>query len=179
MYKKAKHSASKKNIVLIGFMGVGKTTVGQMIATKLKREFIDIDQYIEQTYHMSIPQIFEQKGEPYFRKLERKTVIDICQHHYNNIVSLGGGAFQQKEIREFCLENCLVLYLDISWESWKARFELINENRPVLNNRSLYDIQQLFNERKHAYSMHHLKINTDNKSPEEVTASIIEALQDN
>jgi shikimate kinase len=80
-----------KNIVLIGFMGVGKTTIGQLAAKKLYWEFIDIDQEIEKRHHMSIPAMFEQKGEDYFRKVERELIVDVCTKERQKVLSLGGG----------------------------------------------------------------------------------------
>jgi shikimate kinase len=167
----------EKNIVLIGFMGVGKTTIGQLIAKKLYRDFIDIDQYIEEKYEMPISQLFKEQGEQHFRKIERETVIDICEKNRCKIVSLGGGAFQQEEIRNVCLANCIVLFLDLSWESWKERFDLIIDSRPVLQNRTPDQIQGLFEERQHAYSMHNSKISADNQTPDEIADYIVNALK--
>ncbi|MCG0056976.1 shikimate kinase AroK, partial [Escherichia coli] len=83
--------------------GVGKTTIGQLVAKKLYRDFIDIDQQIEKDFNMSIPEIFEKKGEDFFRKTEKEYILDICHHKRFKIVSLGGGSFKQEEIRNCCL----------------------------------------------------------------------------
>ncbi|MCY8882550.1 shikimate kinase [Bacillus spizizenii] len=167
----------ERNIVLIGFMGVGKTTIGQLVAKKLYRDFIDIDQEIERDFNMSIPEMFEEKGEDFFRKTEKEYILDICRHKRFKIVSLGGGSFKQEEIRKCCLENCLVLHLDLSWENWKQRADLLIESRPVLHNRSMDEMEQLFNERKVIYDKHNSKVATDNLSPEEVADYIVETLK--
>lgn len=177
MNKETDSPVKEKNIVLIGFMGVGKTTVGQLIANKLNRDFIDIDQYIEEKYNMPIPQMFKELGEQHFRKIEKETVIDICKNQHDKIVSLGGGAFQQEEIRETCLTSSLVLFLDLSWDSWKERMDILVDNRPVLHNRTLDEIHELFEKRQLAYSKHHLKIRTDDQTPEEVADSIVNKLK--
>lgn len=102
----------ERNIVLIGFMGVGKTTIGQLVAKKLYRDFIDVDQEIEKRHHMSIPDIFEQMGENYFRKIERELIVDLCTNTRLKIISLGGGAYLQEEVRNVCLSHCIVFFLD-------------------------------------------------------------------
>ncbi|MEC1260177.1 shikimate kinase [Bacillus swezeyi] len=166
----------EKNIVLIGFMGVGKTTIGKLVAEKLYRDFIDIDQEIERDFQMSIPEMFTQKGEAFFRKTEKEYIVHMCEHTKGKIVSLGGGSFQQEEIRKKCLEHCFVIFLDLTWENWKERIDLLLENRPILHNRSIEQVKQLFNERKSIYALHHLRVETDNLSAEEVADCIVDAL---
>ncbi|WP_047155469.1 shikimate kinase [Aneurinibacillus tyrosinisolvens] len=177
MNQKREIPVREKNIVLIGFMGVGKTTVGQLIAKKLYRDFIDVDHHIEKKYSMPVSQIFKEMGEPEFRKIERETVIDLCENFRCKIVSLGGGAFQQEEIRKVCLSNCIVLFLDLTWNAWKERLDLIVDGRPVLHNRTLEEVQELFEKRQPAYSKHNSKISTDNQNPEEVADYIVSALK--
>ncbi|MBY6277817.1 shikimate kinase, partial [Symbiobacterium thermophilum] len=142
----------ERNIVLIGFMGVGKTTIGQLVAKKLYRDFIDVDQEIEKRHHMSIPAIFEQMGENYFRKVERELIVDLCTNTRLKIISLGGGAYLQEEVRNACLSHGIVVFLDLSWENWKDRLPSIVHDRPLLKNKALEEIKQLFELRKQAYS---------------------------
>lgn len=167
-----------KNIVLIGFMGVGKTTIGQMVAKKLDWEFIDTDQEIERRYHMSIPAIFEQKGEDYFRKAERELIVDICSKERQKVLSLGGGAYLQEEVRNACLSHGIVVFLDLSWENWKDRLPSIVHDRPLLKNKALEEIKQLFELRKQAYSQHHYRVATDGLDPETVAIRTIELIRE-
>ncbi|WP_307395634.1 shikimate kinase [Bacillus horti] len=166
-----------KNIVFIGFMGVGKTTVGKLVAKKLMRDFIDIDQHIEAKEGMSISKIFETHGEKYFRDLEKQTISDIILNQSLKVISLGGGSFLQKEIRELCLEHCIVLSIDLDWESWLERFEKLKKTRPILMNKSLDEIKELYNERLPIYNICNSNIDVKNSSPESIADYIVESLK--
>ncbi|MCW6699844.1 MULTISPECIES: shikimate kinase [unclassified Bacillus (in: firmicutes)] len=167
----------QRNIVLIGFMGVGKTTIGQMVAKKLYRDFIDVDQEIEKKYNMTIPEMFQQKGEAFFRQAEKDYIVDLCEHTQLKIVSLGGGAFKQEEIKRACLKHCTVLFLDLSWENWKQRLDILIENRPVLHNRTLDEMKELFEERREMYALHNSRVETDHLEAEEVANYIVDTLK--
>lgn len=167
----------EKNIVLIGFMGVGKTTVGQLVAKKLYRDFIDVDQEIEKIHNMPVSQIFQEMGETQFRQMEKEFIINACTNTRLKIISLGGGAYQQPEIRKVCLENCLVFFLDLSWDNWKDRLPLIIDSRPVLQNKSLDEIEKLYFSRMEAYSLHNSKISTNDLDPETAADYIVESVK--
>ncbi len=87
----------EKSIVFIGFMGVGKTTIGRLVAKKLYRSFIDIDEVIEQEYQMPVPEIFKTIGEKEFREKEKQLIQHYAQQKLK-IISVGGGAFMQEEV---------------------------------------------------------------------------------
>ncbi|RBW70681.1 shikimate kinase [Bacillus taeanensis] len=165
------------NIVLIGFMGVGKTTIGKLIAKKLYREFIDIDHEIEQKYEMSVSDIFKTLGEQEFRKIEKEFVLDIVNNKRLKVVSLGGGAFLQEEIKKACLSNSIVFLIDLSWDNWKERLDLIIDSRPILQKKKFKEIEELFIERKKAYSLHNSRVSTDNLDAEEVADYIVDVLK--
>jgi shikimate kinase len=156
-------------------MGAGKTTVGKILAEKLKRKFIDCDEEIEKEYGMSTSEVFKVFGEKAFRKREKSLITELCS--YNNLViSLGGGAFLQKEIREICLTSSTIVYLDISFENWQDRLRLIIDTRPVLSGKTIEEMKELFTARKDIYTYHHLEINVDNKFPEEISNQILKCL---
>lgn len=157
-------------------MGVGKTTIGSLVAKKLYRDFIDIDAEIEKEYGMPITEIFSKIGEKEFRKKEKEWIEKVCLERLN-IISLGGGAFLQNEIRDVCLKNCIVFYLDLSWESWKDRISLIIDSRPVLQERTMEEIEELFVKRKEIYSVHHSKVVTDDFEIEEAADYIAESIK--
>lgn len=166
----------EKSLVFIGFMGVGKTTVAKLVAKKLYRDFIDIDHEIEKEYGIPTTDIFKQYGEQEFRRKEKEYVYHYC-HQPLKVVSLGGGAFLQDEIRKYCLANSIVFYLDITWESWKDRLHMLVDSRPVLQNKAIEDIEALFHERKTSYAAHNSKLMTDHINPEEVADYIINSLK--
>ena len=178
MVKMKKHELPlrEKGIVLVGFMGVGKTTIGKKLAKKLDRDFVDIDEEIEKEFGMPATEIFEKFGEKTFRERERSMIISLSEQPLQ-VISVGGGAFMNEEIRKACLENCLVFYLDMSWDAWKERIPLIIDSRPILQNKSLEQIEELFYSRQPAYSLHHLKIQIDQLNEEEAAESIKDSLK--
>ena len=101
----------KKNLVLLGMMAVGKTTLGRMIAKSQGLEFIDTDKHIEKKNLMSIKQIFEQKGEKFFRMEEKNEILKLLKRK-NCVIALGGGAFMDKAIRYSVLKNSVSIWLD-------------------------------------------------------------------
>lgn len=158
-------------------MGVGKTTIGLHLSKKIDRDFIDVDQEIEKQNNMSVPQIFKTLGEKKFRQMEKDFIVDLCENSRLKIVSLGGGAYMQEEIRNACLSTSIVLFLDLTWESWKDRIHLIKDSRPVLQEKSVEEIEELFYFRQNAYSLNHSKVSTDNLNPEEVADNIVQTLK--
>ncbi|ULT59723.1 shikimate kinase [Neobacillus drentensis] len=156
-------------------MGVGKTTIGKLVAQKLLRPFVDIDEEIEKEYGMPVSQIFKEIGEKAFRDREKQLIAELAEQE-RKVISLGGGAFLQEEIRKICLSSCIVIHLDLSLESWKERLSLIFDSRPVLHGKSIGEMEELYNNRQEIYALHHLKISTDNQSADNIAEQIINTL---
>ncbi|WP_249871271.1 shikimate kinase [Oceanobacillus saliphilus] len=169
-------SLREQSIVLIGFMGVGKTTIGRAVAKKLYRDFIDIDEEIEKKFNMPTSEIFKMYGEKTFRQTEKETIIHACKQKLK-IISVGGGAFLQEEIRDACLSHCIIFFLDLSWDSWKERISLLIDSRPVLQGKTIDEIQQLFYDRQPIYEDHHSRVITDNLVEDEVADYITDSLK--
>ena len=139
IYKKLKFDM--ENIILIGMPSSGKTTMGKMLAEKLNRKFFDIDKLIEEE-GKTIPEIFEEKGEEYFRGLESKVLEDISKEN-GLVIASGGGTPLRKENRDYILQNSLVIYLKRDLEN------LETSGRPLSKN--LEDLKKLYSERKGIY----------------------------
>ena len=151
---------SKENIVFLGMMGSGKTSIGSLFSKKLNLEFFDIDHQIENELGMNVSKIFEKNGESFFRELEEKITLKILKKK-NIVVSLGGGTFLNKNIRDEILENHVSFWLN--WSS-KILIQRIQDSskRPIAykaNNKVLID---LIEKRSKIYSKALYKINCDN-----------------
>jgi len=153
-------------------MGVGKTTLGKSVAKKQKLEFVDIDRNIEKKNLMTIKEIFNKKGEKFFRNEEEIEVLKSLKKN-NAIISLGGGAFLNNIIRENILKSAISVWLDIDIKILFKRI-IKNKKRPLLNkyNKSK-EIQDLYNERKNIYRLANHKIKCDNLKRETITDKII------
>ena len=101
---------SNRNIVFLGMMGSGKTSIGFLVSKKLKLDFYDVDHYIENKLKMKIPKIFKNKGEKFFREYEEKITLELMKNR-GIVVSLGGGAFLNKNIRNEVLKNHISFWL--------------------------------------------------------------------
>ncbi|SFC81265.1 shikimate kinase [Bacillus sp. OV322] len=168
--------AGVKSIVLIGFMGAGKTTAGKKLAEMLHRNFVDIDEEIEKEFQMPASEIFSKFGEQTFREKEKEMIRRLTQKEMY-IISVGGGAFLQKEIRDICLAHCTVIFIEMSWDSWQERIPLIIASRPVLQDKSMDQIFELFKARQEIYNYHHKKISADTLDPEETAAAIAKIIE--
>ena len=150
----------KKNLVLTGMMGVGKSSIGQSLGKRLKMSFIDIDKIIENEESASIGDIFENKGEDYFRILEQKITIDRIKSA-NTVIALGGGAFINEKIRESVLKNCISFWLNLNTSFLLLRISE-QKKRPLLNNPNLKEtLEKIYQKRKAMYALANFKINCD------------------
>ncbi len=163
------------NIYLVGFMCSGKTTVGRLLSSRLGVPFYDIDDEIEKREGMSIPEIFEKKGEDYFRKLEFSILQELSQGK-GFVISTGGGLGANEKAMEFMKEKGSVVYIEISFETFLSRCEK-DKNRPLLK-KPLSEIKELFEKRKRIYEKANIKVNGE-KSPEEVVKEILLSLEGN
>ena len=125
-----KNMEIKKNIVLLGMMGSGKSTIGGLLAKKLNSVLIDIDKKIEKMQNLKISEIFKTKGEAYFRELEFNVTLQSLDGD-NNIISLGGGAFMNKELRKVLKQKSSTFWLHWNADTLIKRIKN-NDKRPII-----------------------------------------------
>ena len=162
---------SKKNLVLIGMMSSGKSTIGGLLAKKLNFKFFDIDKIIENETKMKITEIFKIKGENFFRNLEEKTTIKLLNFS-DVVISLGGGGFINETIRKETNTKSKTFWLDWNLDTLISRIRKRN-SRPValaLNNNEL---KNLIIKRSKYYSKAKYKINCQKLTRSEIIKKIL------
>jgi shikimate kinase len=162
----------RKNLVLLGMMGVGKSTLGKIIAKKLGLEFIDTDDRIEEKYSMKISEIFKKKGENFFRLEEEKVVLKSLKKS-NCVIALGGGGFINTTVRNSILKNAVSVWLDCDLKIISKRTKW-NKKRPLLDKRNNEKkINKLYAERKNIYKLSNYRINCSKLSKKNIVNKII------
>jgi shikimate kinase len=167
---------SGMNIVLTGYRATGKTTVGALLAKKLKKEFIDTDDIIEAREHMSIRALFQKHGWKYFRRIEKRVIKDLAKKD-NAIIAVGGGAFMYKA-NLMLKENATVVLLTASAEVISKRMEQ-DHNRPPLTHlqSSLDEIRAVWNRRKERYyDVADIVVDTSSGDTKKIVAEIVTQL---
>ena len=168
---------SKENLVFLGMMGSGKTSIGSLIAKRLKLNFIDIDREIEKELGMSVKRIFESKGEDYFRKYEEKITLKKLNLK-SVVIALGGGAFINKNIKNKVLKNHISF-----WLNWKSKILIDriknSKKRPMAFGISEERLINLINKRSAIYSKALYEIKCDNLSKNEIIKKILEIYETN
>jgi shikimate dehydrogenase len=130
-----------ENIILVGYMGSGKTTIGQKLAEKRHMKFLDTDQYIEEQEGIQVSDIFQRVGEAGFRKIETETLKRLSGSCYNTVISTGGGMVLKQENRELLQEMGTVYFLDVSPEEIYNRLKG-DTTRPLLAGGSAQEIRE-------------------------------------
>ncbi len=152
-------------------MGVGKSTIGKKLAKRLKYKFSDIDKIIEIKEKNTIKLIFENKGESYFRKIEKKTTLEELKKN-NLVIALGGGAFIDSSIRKEIKNSCISFWLDLNVKSLLTRLKN-GKKRPLLNQNKLEDsINKIYSMRKKIYNEANFKIHCNSMDKSEIVYKI-------
>ena len=168
---------SNNNLVLLGMMGSGKSTIGYLLSKNLNIELNDVDEIIEKEEGCKISEIFEKRGEVYFRKIEEKITLKLLGSN-KKIISLGGGGFINNNIRNEVLSNHISFWLD-----WNNSI-LINrikrsKKRPIAFNLTENQIKKIISERSKIYSMANYKINCEKFSKDEIVKKIKDIYEKN
>ena len=168
---------SKENLVFLGMMGSGKSSIGLLVAKKLKLTFIDIDNEIESNLGIKIKKVFDERGEDYFRKIEEQITLKKLKLS-SAVISLGGGAFTNKNIRKEVLKDHLSF-----WLNWSHRI-LLNRiknstKRPLAINATDDELIELIKKRSNIYSKALYEIKCDKLTKNEIVDKIIEIYESN
>ena len=162
-------------IFLIGFMGCGKTTVGKLLAAKLGIRYVDSDECIVQSEGMTVPEIFEQKGEPYFREVEEQTVKGLCEKP--EVIACGGGAMLRDSTAQYASANGTVIFLDVPFNICYERI-CGDPNRPIVTASSRDELLARYNARYPVYCRNSdVQIDCGAGSPLDCTEKILESIK--
>tara|TARA_B100000575_G_scaffold219757_1_gene180244 strand:+ start:237 stop:740 length:504 start_codon:yes stop_codon:yes gene_type:complete len=165
---------SKENIVFLGMMGSGKSSIGSLVSKKLKLNFFDIDRQIENELGMKISKIFETKGEKFFRDLEEKVTLRILKKN-EIVISLGGGTFMNTKVRKEILNNHLSFWLQWNDEILLNRIKN-SAKRPIAIQSSNNELLDLIKKRSSIYSRARYKINCNNLTKTEIVEKVVKYL---
>ncbi|MBE7705603.1 MAG: shikimate kinase [Cyanobacteria bacterium SIG29] len=163
------------NISLIGMMGSGKSTIGELLANQLNINFVDTDELIIKREKVSINEIFSTKGETYFREVEANILSNVLDND-NQVISTGGGIVTVEKNMELLKGKSITFYLKADDKTLYERVKNSN-NRPLLNDVDILNkIKTLLSNREQMYNKADYVIKTDNKTPNEVVKEIIEKI---
>ena len=168
---------SKKNLVFLGMMGSGKSSIGLIVSKKLNLEFIDVDQEIEKKLAMKISKIFESEGEKFFREIEEEITLKILKNK-KTVISLGGGAFLNNKIKKEILDKHISFWLNWNPKTLVERIKN-SKKRPVAFKSSKNELLQLIKDRYLIYSNALYKIDCENLSKNEVLSKILDIYETN
>ena len=158
-------------------MGSGKSTIGSLLSKKLNIKFIDIDSVLENDSKMKIAEIFEKKGENFFRNLEEKITLKVL-NSTNNVISLGGGGFINEKIRKEVLKNNFSFWLNCNAQILLNRIKN-NKKRPIAFNLSEDELRKLIEKRAKIYSKAQFKINCYKLTKSEIVKKILKIYESN
>ncbi|MCF6130235.1 AAA family ATPase [Flavobacterium sp. AS60] len=170
-----------KKVILIGYMAVGKTTIAQVLSEKMETKWVDLDSLIEKKTNLSISELFKQKGEVYFRKIEHEIFKEITENEENLIISTGGGTPCYADNHLLLNgKNSISIYLNASLSLILERLISEKKTRPLVANQSQDELKEfvakhLF-ERSYFYNQATFKVNIDNKTPDTIAQEILQYL---
>jgi shikimate kinase len=168
---------SNKNLVFLGMMGSGKSSIGNLVSLKLDLPFVDIDNLIIKNTNMTVSEIFDKKGEDYFRDLEEKTTLK-CLKKIKNVISLGGGGFINFKIRKEILANHFSFWLN--WDESILLKRIRNsKKRPLAFKSTDQEIKTIIKNRSKIYSNAQFKINCNKLTKTEIVKKIIKIYESN
>ena len=166
-------SHNKNNLVIIGHMGSGKSTIGLHLSRKLNYGFIDTDEVIVKKINMSINEYFENYDEKKFRIIEEKTILEVLEKNTKNVIAFGGGAFQSIKVRQHVKKYAISLWLKCDLKTLTIRCSK-KKNRPLLRNKDIKIVLKELNKlRADNFSKANYIFNVAKKTKSNLTNEII------
>ncbi|HEV8407976.1 MAG TPA: shikimate kinase [Sphingomicrobium sp.] len=164
-----------KSIVLVGFMGAGKSRIGRALARRLSFAFIDTDEAIQESYGRTVADIFLKCGEAEFRKAEGELISKLVRSGAK-VIALGGGAFIDATNRETLNRHARTIWLDTPFETILLRLAN-SKTRPLASNRTQDELRSLWEKRREYYAQAHIRMPITNDEEDEIVDRIIVALE--
>ncbi len=173
---KIRLSHNGNNVVLVGHMGSGKTSIGKHLSKKINYKFFDTDQEIEDESKMTIAELFSKKGEKDFRKYEEKITKKILKENKRSVIALGGGSFENERTRSLVLKHNFSIWLKCNLNTLSYRCNNLN-TRPLLRDKNIRnEIRKLDKIRKKNYMKSDLKVDVSKKTKSAIIQEIINSL---
>src|SRR5262245_17602695 len=169
-------TAATRNVILVGFMGAGKSTVGRLLARRLGRCFVETDAMITAREGRSIPEIFADRGEAYFRRLEAEVLEALADKH-GHVVATGGGFSCEPGVMDRLLQLGTVVWLAADFEAAYARANRVG-GRPMLAGRSADEAAAMYRARQEFYRRAHLALDTTHLTVDAVVGRIVRHLRE-
>ena len=160
-----------KNLVLVGMMGSGKSSIGKILSKKLQYEFIDTDNKIEEIEKKTISEIFKFNGEKYFRNIEEIISLKFLKLN-NKVIALGGGGYMNSNIRKYVQKKCISVWLDWKNETLINRIKN-SKKRPLAIKLDNLKLKNLIIKRSAMYNLSDYRINCDKLNKKEIVEKII------
>lgn len=165
----------REAVFLCGFMGCGKSTIGRLLADKLGCGFVDMDSYITEKLGMSIPQIFAEKGEDYFRNAETDAISELAGR--GGVIACGGGAMLRKNNADIANSVGTVVFIDVPFDTCYERISG-DKNRPLVMNNTKEELNLIFASRAPIYKDNSAVTADGSGSPMEIAEKIISVLRE-
>ncbi len=169
-------AAAGRPVVLCGFMGVGKSSVGRRVARALEREFVDSDTLIERRSGRSIAEIFAIEGEASFRSLEAAVVAECVRRRPPVVLAIGGGALGAPKTRALLLEESLLVHLDQPFSAIAGALPALRRGRPLLAEKSDEEVRALYDARRPLYAIAPVQVHVERRGLNAAAEAVLEAI---
>lgn len=160
-----------KNIIFVGFMGTGKTTVGRRVSGRFNMDFFDTDEYIKKCENMTVAEVMTKKGRKYFEGAQRFAVQNICENK-NSLIATGGGTLADEKCRDIIFKNGITVWLRAKPETIYENLKNSHNKRAELSGKSLDDMMEILDEYSVYYQKSDIIIDVDENTHRDIDAVV-------